>query len=170
VKVLTYSERADYVLELLGCALNLDEKGEVATIAFNGEEAEKLAEKGFNVVYLFKAEPIGETVVKALIKVIEEFKPELVLLSSTKRGREAAAYLSSALDSGCVTEAIKVEVDNSGFKASRLVYGGRAIAVERVGGNPPVIAVHPGVCEAKARGVKGTIEERVVEVESRGKG
>lgn len=53
-------------------------------------------------------------------------KPRLILVSSTKRGKDLAAQLAGLLDAPCVSEAKSISIDNGTIEAVRMVYGGMA--------------------------------------------
>ena len=75
--------------------------------------------------------------------VIGEEAPEVVLIASTKDGKELAPRLAAKLDTGCISDAGKIYYDGGSLTAERGVYSGNAIAVEQFNSFPGIITV-PG--------------------------
>ena len=60
--------------------------------------------------------------------VYSQAKPDLILIGSTKRGKEVAPRLATRLKIGCISDALKIELDGGNAIAERLVWGGNSIA------------------------------------------
>jgi electron transfer flavoprotein alpha subunit len=76
----------------------------------------------------------------ALENVSKKSEPDLILISSTKKGKELAGRLAARLKIGCIADAMKLSSDASGFLADRLVWGGNAIA-SVVSKGPAVVTI-----------------------------
>ncbi len=80
---------------------------------------------------------------QALLQVIEICQPEIVLLVSTKRGREVAARLAQRLNTACVTNALDIRVENGQVVTARYGLGGATQVSEIIQSKIKVIAVLP---------------------------
>ena len=79
----------------------------------------------------------------ALLKAVEASDPGIILIGATRRGKELAARVAAALDTGCMTECLSLEVDEEGnLVGERLTYAGSTIATE-VSRRAPHIATVP---------------------------
>lgn len=149
--VMVYSEERELELQLLGAGRELADKLEVELYALLvGAEiagTDDLIEHGADKVYVvddarlarFAVEPYRAVVLGAVRKV----SPEILLIGATKRGKELAPRVAAALDTGCMTECVRLDVDKGRrLVAERLTYGGSCIATE-VSGRRPHIATVP---------------------------
>lgn len=121
-------------LELLAKAREIaDQLGGRLTLALIGDDAEALGETGVHhgadrVLAAdaphdgFQATPL----VRPITHVIEDVKPEIVLLSATDMGRDLAPMLGGRLDTGVANECVDLDLDVSDRRllAKRHVYGG----------------------------------------------
>ena len=71
---------------------------------------------------------LSAPVVDALEAVYSQAKPDLVLIGATKRGKEVAPRLATRLKIGCISDALKIELDGGNAIVERLVWGGNSIA------------------------------------------
>jgi electron transfer flavoprotein alpha subunit len=85
----------------------------------------------------------------------------VLLLASTKRGKELAPRVAQMLSAGCITDAMTVEVKDGNLLASRYTLGGNTIATEFIKTPRQVIAVMPRTFEL---GNKDTIRQGEVVV------
>lgn len=150
--VLVYSEDREVGFQLLGKGRELADKIGVeltALVVGSGlTGVEEFVEHGADRVIVvddpglsqFSLEPYREAVLEA-VKVSE---PEVFLIGATKRGKELAARVAAALDTGCMTECIYLDVDGQGrLEAKRLTYGGSTIASEVSTRRPHMATVPP---------------------------
>ncbi|MDQ7908560.1 electron transfer flavoprotein subunit alpha/FixB family protein [Phytohabitans sp. ZYX-F-186] len=71
-----------------------------------------------------------------------------VLLPSTREGKEVAAHLAARLESGVVTDAVRLEPDAEGRPvATQSVFAGTFTVRSRVTRGVPVVTVKPGAAE-----------------------
>lgn len=70
----------------------------------------------------------AEALVDALEAVYMKAQPDLVLISSTKKGKEVAPRLATRLKVACISDAIRLELAGKELTADRVVWGGNAIA------------------------------------------
>jgi len=155
--VWVFSENRDLMLELLGKGSELANKlrAELAAVLLGCNVkswAKELIGYGANKVYVvdhpllkaFRAEPYAS----ALTHLAQQYKPEVLLIGSTKRGKELASRVATRLETGCVPDCIQLGVDEKGeLWMSRVVYGGNAIATEVCRTKPQIATVPPRVFE-----------------------
>ena len=159
--ILVYSEHQGTALELLGKARELaGELGlEVCAASLGGAAAAaaaELAAHGAARVYTsdeaaFDGLPT-DVLAEALAKIGEQAAAELVLLGSTRRGRELGGRLAQRLGAGCVTDATSLALEDGKLVAGRYDLGGATVRREVVETSPAVIAVMPKVFAADGPG------------------
>ncbi|MDH4136419.1 MAG: electron transfer flavoprotein subunit alpha/FixB family protein [Anaerolineae bacterium] len=126
---------APVVLEMLGQARQLsDSLGVYVKAVFPGESTEELRQKlvsnGADVVYVTDdprlSEYNTEIYSKVLGDLIEEGKPEIVLLGATSMGRDLAPRLAQRLGTALFTNCLNLEIDEMQRQllATYPVYGG----------------------------------------------
>jgi electron transfer flavoprotein alpha subunit len=151
VNVLAYSEDRELLLQLLGKGREMAEKegGELCALLMGSgiSGADELFCYGADKVYVvddtklehYSLEPYRASTLKA----VEKASPGFILMGATKRGKELAARVAAALDTGCMTECVGLEIDEKGrLKAERLTYGGSTIS-SQVSKKAPHIATVP---------------------------
>ena len=149
--MLVYSEDRELVLQLLGKGRELADKGggELYTLLLGSDitGADELIGYGADMVYVvddpklaqFGLEPYRAAVLEAVGKASSGF----VLIGATKRGKELAARVAAALDTGCMTECVGLDIDGEGkLRAERLTYGGSTISTQ-VSNREPHVATVP---------------------------
>ncbi|MBN1540445.1 MAG: electron transfer flavoprotein subunit alpha/FixB family protein [Candidatus Thermoplasmatota archaeon] len=149
--VVVYSDLKRNGFELLSKARELADKrgNKVCAVVIGkdaGTQAQEYIQRGADMVIVtgssmehFNAEDVSDI----LEVVVKEERPEIVLIASTKDGKELAPRLASKLDAGCISDANKIYVDGDSILAERVVYSGNGIAVEQFGSFPGIITV-PG--------------------------
>ena len=153
--ILVYSEQTDTALELLGAARTLaPQLGLTVSAAALGADADAaaLAAHGAAPVYVC-AEPALDgldtaVVAQALAHIVEQAGASVVLLGSTRRGRELGGRLAQRLGAGCVTDAISLSVEDGALVAGRYNLGGATVQAEAITTPVQVVAVMPKIFEA----------------------
>ena len=148
--VLVYSEDGELALQLLGKGRELADKigAELVALAIGPRrsDADGFVEHGADRVIVvddpglsrFGVEPYRAAVLGA----VKAADPEMILVGATKRGKELAARVAAALDTGCMTECFHLDVDGEGrLEAKRLTYGGSTVATEVSNKRPHVATV-----------------------------
>jgi electron transfer flavoprotein alpha subunit len=136
MKTLIYSENTELALQLLGKALQMSE---VSAIAVDSAQAEQLSAYGAKV-YAAKESSLG-SLRAGFLEVAAKESPDLVMVGSTKRGRELAPRVAAALGSGYSGDCFDVQPDAEGVQAKKLAYGGSTIATMKIKGKPAVVSV-----------------------------
>jgi electron transfer flavoprotein alpha subunit len=89
-------------------------------------------------------------VAQALAHITAEAAATVVLLGSTRRGRELAGRLAQRLGAGCVTDATSLVVESGRLVVGRYNLGGATVQREAVTAPTQVVAVMPKAFEAGA--------------------
>jgi len=170
-EILVFSEKDDLALELVSkgrefsAALNMG-----LAAALLGEEADTRADEyfayGADRVYVAEhpalADFHAEAFAEALYQIAQQHDAQILLLASTKRGKELAPRVAQKLGAGCVTDATAVEVQDGNLLISRYALGGNTVASELIKTPHKVIAVMPKTFEL---GVKEARQGEVVNVD-----
>ena len=150
--LLVYSERVDTARELvaggkeLAAALGLGVSA-VALVPGARAAARELAAAGADTVYVsedaaFEGWP-ADAVAAGLAQIAEQAGASVVLLGSTRRGKETAPRLAQKLGAGCVTDVNSLVVEDGELLAGRYAFGGATVAREKLGTAIKVFAVMP---------------------------
>jgi electron transfer flavoprotein alpha subunit len=158
--ILTYSEEPVLALEALAAAHTIASKTpfRVGAISIKPtqEWIKELTAYGADIVYVVE-DSIQEVKsidaqVDALTAVVEQIKPEAVLIGGSKRGRELAPRLAARFGSACAADCITFDVDGSGrILSTRMVYGGAANIILAAKAKPLICSVRPKTFEKLQR-------------------
>jgi electron transfer flavoprotein alpha subunit len=155
--VWTFSENLDLSIELLSKGRELADKlqVELAAIALGyniNRQVEELAKHGADKIYTVN-NPIfknlqAESYLNAMTDLVAKYRPEIILIGSTRRGRELAASLAARLKTGLIPDAFKLEINEQKMlTATRIIYGGNGMAVETFQSKPQIVTVAPRTFE-----------------------
>ncbi len=176
-ELLVYSERIDAARELvagakeLGAALGLG----VSAVALGpgaGGAAAELAAAGADTVYVsedpaFEGWP-ADAVAAGLAQVADIAGATVVLVGSTRRGKETAPRLAQKLGAGCVTDVNALAAEGGDVVAARYAFGGATVARERISTPVQVLAVMPKTFSTEgATAGAGAVRAPTLNVESR---
>jgi electron transfer flavoprotein alpha subunit len=136
--VWVFSEKFDLALEVIGKARGIADElqTELAAIllGYNVQErADEIIRYGADKVYLIDNSELerfqAEACLSALYSLAVNYKPEIILIGSTKNGKPLAARLATRLETGCVPDCRKLSVDEQKrLVGERITYGGNAVA------------------------------------------
>lgn len=98
-----------------------------------------------------------------LRSVVVEVAPTIILVASTKRGREVVGRLAGTLDLAAVTGVTGFRFGPEGISVDREALSGNAVSVERVVRRPAVIAILPGT-SAPAPSGTGVAGRRLIDL------
>lgn len=174
--VWVFSENKDLMLELLGKGSELANKfqAELAAVLLGynvKDRAKELIDYGANKVYVVDHPLLKSLYVEpytsALTSLAKQYKPEFLMIGSTKRGKELASRLATRLETGCVPDCTRLWVDEKGvLLMDRVVYGGNAVATIVCRVKPQIATVPPRAFEKLEREErKGEVIEVDVEIE-----
>ena len=162
--ILVYSEREETALGLLTKGRELAAGlNKPLAVALLGEEATDKAEACFAhgaerayvgndpALAVFQA----ATYAAALAQIVAQAEADIILMGSTRRGRELAPRLAQKLSAGCVTEAIGLSLQDGRLVVERRALGGNTVAAEVITSPQQVIAVAPKLFEPQPGGEAG---------------
>jgi len=149
--VWVFSENKDLMLELLGKGSELanELKTQLTAVLLGHEvsnQANELIAHGANKVYVVDQPHFknlhADPYISALTSLVNQHKPDILLIGSTRRGKELASRLATRLETGCVSDCTDLWIDEKGrLLMNRVVYGGNAIATEICRTKPQVATV-----------------------------
>ena len=93
----------------------------------------------------------------ALLQIVNTQDPEIILIGSTRRGKELAARLAQKLNAGCITDASGIELKDNELLITRNTLGGNTVSSETLKAGKKVISVLPKAIE-KAAPITGSGE------------
>jgi electron transfer flavoprotein alpha subunit len=163
-EILVFSEKDDLAFELVskgrefGAALNMEVAaallGEGAGAKARPElrrRADDYFAYGADRVYVAEHPALAnfhaEAYAQALYQIAQQNDAQVLLLASTKRGKELAPRVAQKLGAGCVTDATAVEVQDGNLLVSRYALGGNTVASEFIKTPHKVISVMPKTFE-----------------------
>ena len=159
-EILVFSEKDDLAFELVSKGKDFSAALSMGlAAAVLGEEANARTDEyfayGADRVYVSEhpalAEFRAETFAEALYQIAQQNDAQVLLLASTKRGKELAPRLAQKLGAGCVTDATAVEVQDGNLLISRYALGGNTVASELIKAPHKVISVMPKTFELGAK-------------------
>jgi electron transfer flavoprotein alpha subunit len=137
-EVFVFSDKYDLALEILGKAKEIADKLHtelsVILIGHNVQDrADELIKCGADKVYLADNQEFkrfqAEAYLSVLLSVAASYKPEIILIGSTKNGKPLAARLATRLESGVVPDCARLNIDEQKrLVGERITYGGNAVA------------------------------------------
>ncbi len=152
------------VLEALGLARDLAAGGPVVALVLGdgvAPVAGELAKRGADRVLacddpaLALASP---TYLAQVSAAVEQVKPDLVLFPASALGRDLAPSLAARGGHPLLTECLTLSAAESGFEATKSMYGGKVVARWRTSAAPTVATVRPGVHAPAPESAGGVLE------------
>jgi electron transfer flavoprotein alpha subunit len=136
--VWVFSEKYDLALEILGKAREIADKlqAELSAVLIGHNVQDKAMEMircGADKIYLADDQALesfqAEGYLSVLYHLAASFKPEIMMIGSTKNGKPLAARLATRLGVGCVPDCTRLSLDEQKrLVGERMTYGGNAIA------------------------------------------
>ena len=158
--VWVYSENKDLAIEMLNkgseLANKLQTKLSALLIGYDVKSrANELISYGADKVIVADDPQLktfqSDTYLGIVTNLVKEQNPEILLIGSTRRGRELAARLATRLNTGCVPNCNKLSLDEQGrLVTERVVYGGNASATQVFQTKPHIACVLPRTFEKSA--------------------
>lgn len=165
--ILVFSERDEVAWQLLGKAGELGrEMGlGVAAAALGAADPQGYVSRGAAAVYTSKNNELrtfeASVYAEALSQVAQQAEAAVILIGSTRRGKELAGRLAQKLGAGCITDADTLEFKDGQLLCTRNSLGGATVSTQCITTGIQVISVNPGVGEA----VESADAAQVVEIE-----
>jgi electron transfer flavoprotein alpha subunit len=156
--ILVFSERANLTFELLGKAKELGgQMGfEVAAAAFNPADAEAYLKRGASKVFYSAQAELKDfeasVYSQALAQIARKTDASLILLGSTRRGKELAGRLAQKLQAGCLTDVKSVDLKEGRVICVRNAFGGATEATQAITTPVQVLTLMPRAHEPAGEG------------------
>jgi electron transfer flavoprotein alpha subunit len=155
--VLVYSEQEWLLLELLAGGREMARaRGLSLAVALLGpgmaDRAQACfthgAEKAFVAGNSLLDDHHTDVYAEALAQVAKHMDADIILIGSTRRGRTLAPRLAQKLEAGCVTDALRVSMQEGQLVSQRYSLGGNTVKEVVITSPIGIIAVLPGTFEA----------------------
>lgn len=158
--ILVFSEQTNLAFELLSKARELG----TPTVAVLGErDAGKFFDYGAQKVFANEDARLknfsADVYADALAQIANASSANIVLIGSTKRGKEMAGRLAQKLNCGAVTDAIGLATQDGKLAVQRYALGGNTIATDIISTERQIIAVMPRTFEATRQSATGKVVE-----------
>jgi len=144
LSILVFSEGKELAYQLLSKAVELAAKMNVIVCVLASDYPQDYINQGAERVLVSN---LGEFSVEkykaALLKSIETSDSDIVLIGSTKQGKEIAARIAAALRVGCMSDCNRVDYIDGEIIVEKLTYGGSTIARETSASKPTIITALP---------------------------
>jgi electron transfer flavoprotein alpha subunit len=170
--VIVFSEADEGIFELLTKGRELSKLYNTQLSALvigkkDEKEIDKFFQYGAEKILFWPNEnvPTFETdaYVHALFEVTKQDGPDILLIRSSRLGKEVAGRVAQRLQAGCVTDAIGLRPEGSELVVDRYALGGNTISSEIIKTNKKVVSVMPRTFEAQPTPVTGKVERLALE-------
>jgi electron transfer flavoprotein alpha subunit len=145
--VWVFSESKQTVFELLGGGRTLAGASGVPLISMvigTESDARECIAYGADQVFLLPVSDQSplEAYAGTISELAKSYKPELLMIGATNRGKTLAAMIAGDLASGCSTDCKEIARDETGrITVKRLIFGGAGVVTETNGAGPFVVTV-----------------------------
>ncbi|HVO37020.1 MAG TPA: electron transfer flavoprotein subunit alpha/FixB family protein [Candidatus Acidoferrum sp.] len=146
-----FSDMHDLALEMLGKGRELADKlgTELVAVLIGASaqgKADELIKCGADKVYVVENPALEQVQIEpylgVLSNLVTSYRPDIVLVGSTKNGKPLAARLAMRLDIGCIPDCARLSVDDQGrLVGERITYGGNAVAKIALKSKPQIATV-----------------------------
>jgi electron transfer flavoprotein alpha subunit len=153
--VWVFSEKADLLAELIAGAHELSAHsggGVVAVVLGTRDEADMALAKGAQRVLWLGERKEGYLVddyVPAVVKLLEESCPAVLLVGATRVGRAAAARFAAHLDTTALTDVMEFFFEDESLLVRHMIFGGGAVRVDKALSDIVIATAGYGVFEPK---------------------
>jgi electron transfer flavoprotein alpha subunit len=136
---------------------------ELAAVVFGKTESDcqPYFEYGAQKAILVPQDSVGrldaETYANVLFEISKESGPDILLLRSTRLGKETAGRVAQKLQAGCITDAIGLEMKGTDLVVNRYALGGNTVSSEIIKSPKKVISFMPRTFEAQKAPAHGTV-------------
>lgn len=166
--ILVSSETDEGAFELLTKARELSKQLTLElSVVVLGDRDEKTVqsyfEYGAQKALLIPSSILGtldaETYANVLSEIAKETGPDIVLIRSTRLGKETAGRLAQKLQAGCITDAIGLAAKGQDLVIDRYALGGNTVSSEIIRTKKKVVSIMPRTFEAVKAPLQGTVEK-----------
>jgi electron transfer flavoprotein alpha subunit len=156
--------------EVLTVAERIANDGEIAAVVF-GSDAEKyredLAKYGAQKVYIVENEELNQYTPdgykQALVNVIDEVQPEVVLTGHTSIGKDIFPRVAARLNAAVISDCIEVEAEER-IIFTRPIYSGKAFERKEITDGLVMATIRPNNIEAVENKAAGETIKLLVEI------
>lgn len=140
MKIWVFAEKESALTELCGGARQLGDRVEAVVIGTQDQQGVNGADKVWSIPTQEGA--MLEDYTETLASLVNQEKPELLLVAPTKRGKLIAGRLAAMIGASVMTDVMEL---TQGGETKRMVYGGAAIRSEKAATATAIAMVGPGV-------------------------
>lgn len=148
-------------LELISMLREINAEG-VAIVSGNRVAADTVSSFGIPVIFT-DTDIDCDTLTHVLSEVIKEEKPDLVLLANTTLAKDIAPRVAGRINLGCVSDVIKIAVDNGKIVYTRPAYGGTVLENIEVEGTA-IVTVRNGSYQKPDLGLSMDVINKSVDI------
>ena len=164
----------DVAFQLLGKGRELADKRKVnLTLVILGADFENrldvISQSGQDEIIYVKSKILkdyySDLYVKALSELIQEYKPEIVLIGATPTGRDFAPRVSKRLNAGLTADCtgLKIDEETGNLLQTRPTFGGNIMAtIKTPNSRPQMATVRPGIFKIPEQ-VKKDVKTKTIE-------
>jgi len=136
----------------------------ISAVVFGGADekrSERYFEYGAKELLVFPgistSNPDPEMYVQALFEVMKDDGPDILLVGSTRLGKEVAGRTAQKLQAGCATDAIGLSTKDAELVVERYSLGGNTVSTEVIKTKKKVVSVMPRTFEATPEPTSGKV-------------
>jgi electron transfer flavoprotein alpha subunit len=136
---------------------------ELAAVVFGkaDSDCQPYFEYGAQKAILVPQDSVGrldaETYANVLFEISKESGADILLLRSTRLGKETAGRVAQKLQAGCITDAIGLDMKGSDLVVNRYALGGNTVSSEIIKSAKKVISFMPRTFEAQKAPAQGEV-------------
>jgi electron transfer flavoprotein alpha subunit len=160
----------------IGRKLAAEAVSDMGGMAFDASAATEAGKFGAKKVYVAALGDYStEKYAAAVVQVIQDMQPQVVLFAGTSNGRDLAPRVAARLKAGVASDVDRLEWKDGKLVARRPMYAGRAFATVEVTSTPAIATTRPNAFPAEEAGdaapetsnVAAVTDDRVKVVETK---
>ena len=140
--------------------------GDLAAVVMGsqGEQfAPDLGKYGVDTVYVMEAGELdaynSEYYAQALAHMVQETKPEILLISHSMQGKDLAPRTAAKLGVATIADCVSFHLDGGALIGKRPMYAGKCFAEWVAKGSPQMASARPNVLETEENAKAGSVEK-----------
>lgn len=106
----------------------------------------------------------AETYANVLHEITKENGPDVLLIRSTRLGKETAGRVAQKLQAGCITDAISLTLKAQDLVIDRYALGGNTVSSEIIKSKKKVVSIMPRTFEAQKGAAQGVAQKMDVKI------
>ena len=106
----------------------------------------------------------AETYANVLHEITKENGPDVLLIRSTRLGKETAGRVAQKLQAGCITDAIGLTPKGQDLVVDRYALGGNTVSSEIIKSKKKVVSIMPRTFEAQKGAAQGVAQKMDVKI------